>query len=241
MHARQIRERERCEFIFEFANALGKRRLGNTARAQRGRANRRGGDGHSEARQHLMLHPHPHFERHAREHDHGTARRVEPESGCRSPLVRQRNAAGRHHRLRTIRLDWCAAEPVVPGKHCLPHHVVELERHAEQFRDHVLRHVIARGAKAAGGDHKTGAGQCFVNRRANFVGRIDHGGAPHNAHTGGTQRLAEKRRVGVDREAEEEFGADGDEFDAIGGHGAENSGTGKLCCHPARRAGEPKL
>ena len=101
--ARQVCQREWCESASSRSPIRSPSvDSGTHCGAQRGGTDRGADRSAGEAREHLVLHQHSHFERHAREHDHRAARRVEPEPGRRSPLIGQRDATDRHHRLRTI-------------------------------------------------------------------------------------------------------------------------------------------
>jgi hypothetical protein len=93
-----------------------------------------------------------------------------------------------------------------------PHLLVELERRPDQLGHDLLADVVAGGAQSAGGDHGAGARQRALDRLADGVRAVAHAGPAHHLHADGRERPRDLRAVGVQREAEQELGADGDEF-----------------------------
>ncbi|MEI2720925.1 MAG: hypothetical protein V9E87_12455 [Gemmatimonadales bacterium] len=118
------------------------------------------------------------------------------------------------------------AEAIPPRDEFIPDALVELERHPEQLGDDVLRDIVARGAEAAGGDHQAGPGQRGVDGGADLVGRIADGGTSGDADADGRERAPDEGGVGVHREAEQQLGADGDDFDGQRGAHRRLSGRG---------------
>ena len=93
--------------------------------------------------------------------------------------------------------------------------LVENQRLAEGLADGLLGHVIVSGTQTAGGDDDIGplAGdlQCILQT----LGVVTHHGVPEYVHTHSGQGLREIPRIGVDDVAQQQFGADGDDFSGM--------------------------
>ena len=86
---------------------------------------------------------------------------------------------------------------------------VPLGSKTEQFHADFLGDVVRCGAETAGQKHNIAAGQCLLYRFAQTRGIVAHGRAPQNGDPHGRQFRRQKRRVGVDDLAQQQFRADG--------------------------------
>jgi hypothetical protein len=95
----------------------------------------------------------------------------------------------------------------------LPQGFIEDDRRPEQSGHGLLGHVVIGRAEAAGSQHRAGAAERGPNRLADVVRPIRHAGAPREPDALRRQGAPDLRTVGVEREPEQQLGADGDDFE----------------------------
>ena len=130
-------------------------------------------------------------------------------------IVLQDRCAHGDHRLGAIR-HWQLSRPAarLPARfERINDRFVEQHAAPEQRGDRRLGEIIGRWAESAAGDHCAGAFKRFSDSRRDLVGAIAHGRAAHHADPQRSGLACEEGGVGVDRVAEQQLVANGDEFD----------------------------
>ena len=103
---------------------------------------------------------------------------------------------------------------------------VETEGTVQDFGDDVAGDVVAGGAETAGEEEDVGAGEGGADGVGHAGRVVADSGVAGNAVAEGEELAGEVVDVGVGDEAEEEFGAGGDEFDVHCGLGGSVAGGG---------------
>src|SRR5256886_10629995 len=212
---RQVRQREGRDVGLDRADALRQRRLRDSRRAHSPRrydAPRRALALH-DARQHLLDQEAAHLPRHAREqHDHAAATALHPEPRCGAAGVREHGSALGDFRLRSVDRGHGSAHPLEARLDIREELLVEHQAPLHQVGAHSLGQVVPSWSEASRGDHEAGPVQRLHDRRADRVGPIGHRRAARHLGPRGGERPAQLGGVRVDGVAQQQLGADGEDF-----------------------------
>ena len=137
--------------------------------------------------------------------------------GRRAVAIREHGCAARNHDLRAIRQRDLAATALLPERaERLPAFLVRHQLAAEQLGDRGSRAIVARGSEAAGGDDGAGPIERVAHGGRDIRRVVADGCASNDRHANRRELAREVRGVGVDRVAEQQLVADGDQFDVHG-------------------------
>ncbi len=199
------------------AQSIGERRLGNVRRAERARTHdrRSGARTIAEPRRQRVCQHAAHLTRHTGQHgDPTTTFVLEPDARRGAMPIVENRRTFRNERLLPIALWHRVTESLEPSRfEGAEYRIVHDHAAPEQFGDHGLRAIVGGWSESAGRDHGAGAIERIAHGRRNQRGIVAGSGATHDADADGRQLTREMRRVGVDREAEQQLVADGDDFE----------------------------
>jgi hypothetical protein len=209
LHTGQVGQRDRRDVPLDLPHPLGQGRFRDAGRPDDERPDHRAGSPGGEPRNDLVLQQHPHLERHAGQHDDETGRTAQPEAWRGPPPVPQDDPPQTSAWLRLLPpARGRTGGTVRPG---LPDRL----SNAGVSNSSATTFLLMRPGRSqpSGRQHRAGAAQCLAHGGADRLRAVGHRGAPRDPHAQSRQTPGDLGAVGVDREAEQQLGADGDELD----------------------------
>ena len=152
------------------------------------------------------------LERRAGQHDDQAAVRLEGAAGGGAPVVDEDGAALRQHDLLEVVFGHVGVALFVEPAQARFLLLVQDELFAEGGGDGLLREIIARGAEAARGDDHVRPLLGAADDLLETAGIVAHDGLPEDVDAELREQARDVRGVGVDRLAEQQLGADRDDF-----------------------------
>ena len=152
------------------------------------------------------------LQRRAGQHDDEAAVRLKGAAGRGAPVVHEDGAALRQHDLLEVVFGHVGVALFIKPAQARLLFLVEDELLAEGGGDGLLREIVARGAEAARGDDHVGALLRAADDLLEPAGIVAHDGLPEDVDAELAQQARNVGGVGVDRLAEQQLGADGDNF-----------------------------
>ena len=171
-----------------------------------------------------MLQQHPHFLGNAGEHDGEAGGAVEPEAGRGAPAIAEHQGPAGHLRLGAVARHRGSAEPGEPRQQVGPYALVEVEGRAVESGHRDLGDVVAGRAQPAGREHRPGAPECVGHALPDLVGAVAHGRPAHDPNARRREPSSDLRAVGVEGEAEQQLGPDGDQLEIHAASAREGRG-----------------